>query len=379
MPPPVPQPMSPLERYRQDLERSDFSHDPAQERAVGLLQRVYEELLAAPARAPSPRGGLLTRLRAQHRGPAGQAAPVRGLYLWGGVGRGKTYLVDTFFECLPFERKKRIHFHRFMHKVHHELRELKEQRDPLQLVAQRFAEQARVLCFDEFFVADITDAMLLAGLLRGLFQRGVTMIATSNIPPDRLYWNGLQRARFFPAIELIKTHMQVAQIDGAVDYRLRHLEQAELYHYPLDSRADTALLGAFEHVAPEPGREGVSLEIEGRHICTRRYADGVVWLDFAALCGGPRSTADYIEIARCFHTVLVSQVPAMAAERDDEARRFLNLVDELYDRNVKLVMTAEVAVEGLYRGKRLAFEFERAISRLKEMQSHDYLARPHLP
>jgi cell division protein ZapE len=295
------------------------------------------------------------------------------------VGRGKTYLVDTFFECLPLERKKRIHFHRFMQKVHHELRDLKDQRDPLQIVAKHFADKARVLCFDEFFVSDITDAMLLSGLLRGLFQRGVTMIATSNIPPDRLYWGGLQRARFLPVIELIKTHLKVAQLDGGVDYRLRHLEHAELYHTPLDARADEVLRDAFLHLAPEPGRVGVQLDIEGRQIDTRCYADGVVWFDFKVLCGGPRSTADYIEIARCFHTVMLSRVPVMGSHRDDEARRFLNLIDEFYDRSVKLIMTGEAPIDSLYTGKRLAFEFQRATSRLKEMQSHDYLARPHLP
>lgn len=376
---PIAGPVSPLQRYRQDLERPEFCHDPAQEAVVHLLQRVHQELL--DARPPSATAtGLLGRLRRHLAGtPMAQQPAVKGLYLWGGVGRGKTYLVDTFFDGLPIERKKRIHFHRFMQKVHHGLRDLKQQQDPLRIVARGFASNARVICFDEFFVSDITDAMLLAGLLRGLFDHGVTLVATSNVAPDRLYWDGLQRARFLPAIELIKSHMEVFHMAGELDYRLRQLEQAELYHHPLDEAADGILLRAFEAVAPEPGREGIELEIEGRSLPTRRYADGVVWFDFETLCGGPRSTADYIEIARCFHTVFVSGLPIMDANREDEARRFLNLVDEFYDRNVKLVMSGETALEQVYAGKRLAFEYQRAVSRLKEMQSHDYLARPHLP
>jgi len=369
--------MTPTERYQADLNRRDFSHDPAQAEAVAHLQRVYQELLETADATRIESGGWRRWLGLQR--PHAPVTGVQGLYFWGGVGRGKTYLVDTFFECLPFERKKRTHFHRFMQKVHQELKSLQDERDPLQIVASRFSERARVLCFDEFFVSDITDAMLLARLLQGLFDRGVTMIATSNIRPDRLYWDGLQRARFLPAIELIKQRMTVVNVDGGVDYRLRQLEQAELYHYPLDAEANQILLQTFEQVAPETGHEGVCLEIEGREIPTRRHADGVVWMDFHAICDGPRGTADYIEIARCFHTVFISDVPVMTPDTEDQARRFLNLVDEFYDRNVKLIMSGAAALESLYDGERLKFEYQRALSRLKEMQSHEYLARQHLP
>lgn len=370
--------MTPLERYRSDLENARFSHDHAQEGAVRHLQRIFEDLIEEPRWPDSGPKGFVGRLTRRMRRAESPHA-VKGLYLWGGVGRGKTYLVDTFFECLPIARKKRIHFHRFMRKVHDELRSLKEQQDPLKIVGRRFADQWRVLCFDEFFVSDITDAMLLDGLLRAMFEHGVTMIATSNIHPENLYKDGLQRARFIPAITLIQTHMDVINVDGGVDYRLRNLEQAELYHSPLDERADGSLLETFERVAPETGHEGVQLEIEGRAIETRRHADGVVWFDFPEICDGPRGTSDYIEIARCFHTVLVSNVPEMTWKHENQARRFLNMVDEFYDRNVKLVMSGQTPLDGLYSGNKLQFEFGRALSRLKEMQSHDYLALQHLP
>ncbi len=370
--------MTPLERYRLDLESAGFSHDHAQKDAVRQLQRVFDDLNEAPPRPDSAASGFLGRLRRRWR-PADSRRMVKGLYLWGGVGRGKTYLVDTFFECLPIAHKKRIHFHRFMRKVHDELTSLKEQQDPLKIVGRRFADQWRVLCFDEFFVSDITDAMLLDGLLRAMFGHGVTMIATSNIHPENLYKDGLQRARFMPAIALLQAHMDVINVDGGVDYRLRNLEQAELYHSPLGARADGSLLETFERVAPESGHEGVQLEIEGREIETRRHADGVVWFDFQEICDGPRGTSDYIEIARCFHTVLVSNVPEMTWKHENQARRFLNMVDEFYDRNVKLVMSGETPLDRLYSGKKLQFEFGRALSRLKEMQSHDYLALEHLP
>lgn len=370
----------PYERYRNDLQREGFQHDPAQERAIQRLQRIYAELLATPAPAPKPpaaKKGLLGRLLQRAADPP--LAPVRGLYLWGGVGRGKTYLVDTFYNALPLERKLRLHFHNFMYQVHAALRELKDQQEPLKPVARRFAEQARVICLDEFFVADITDAMLLYGLLRELFAAGVTLVTTSNIPPDELYKDGLQRARFLPAIALIKEHLEILNVDGGVDYRLRYLEKAEIYHCPLDERADGVLSDAFEHVSPEPGEWGGELEVEGRRIPTRRRADGVVWFDFPAICDGPRSAADYIEIARCFHTVLISGVPVMDWRMENQARRFLNLVDAFYDRSVKLIISAAAPATALYQGEKLRFEFQRVVSRLQEMQSHEYLAREHLP
>jgi cell division protein ZapE len=287
--------------------------------------------------------------------------------------------MDTFFDTLPFPRKLRAHFHRFMQRVHRELKELSGEKNPLQLIAQRLAIETRIICFDEFFVSDIADAMILAGLFQGLFERGVSLVATSNIEPDGLYKDGLQRARFLPAIALLKQHTLVLNVDGGTDYRLRALEKAELYHYPLDSAANAGLLRSFTALAPEPGLQSQQLEIEGRSIRALWVADDVVWFDFVDLCDGPRSQNDYIELARSYHAVLVGNIPQMSAEREDQARRFINLVDEFYDRNVKLVLAAAVPLERLYSGGRLSFEFERTKSRLLEMQSHEYLAREHLP
>ena len=359
--------MTPLQRYQQDLLRPDFVADPAQKMAVDHLQRLYDDLLAQPA------GGLLAGLFRRSR------KPCKGLYFWGGVGRGKTYLMDTFFESLPFDQKLRLHFHRFMRRVHQEIRTLKDQKNPLDIVADRLAGEARVLCFDEFFVSDIADAMILGNLMEKLFARGVSLVATSNIVPDRLYENGLQRERFLPAIAILKTHVEVVNVDSGTDYRLRTLEQAELYHWPLDPAADATLARSFAALSPAPGHDDVELEIEGRTIQARKEADDVAWFDFSALCDGPRSQNDYIELAKEYHTVLLSNVPALHSGIDDQVRRFINLVDEFYDRNVKLVISAAKPLEDLYSGGRLTFEFQRTQSRLLEMQSHEYLAREHRP
>ena len=366
--------MTPLARYQRDLQRADFQHDPAQEDAVRHLQAVFDGLLAAsqPKRRP-------WHSRLWERFDRAPRQPVPGLYLWGGVGRGKTYLMDTFYECLPFEEKMRMHFHRFMHWVHQELDQLKGRSDPLMVVGERLAERARVLCFDEFFVSDIADAMVLGGLMQSVFANGVTLVATSNIVPDELYRNGLQRQRFVPAIELIKRHTAVLNVDGGVDYRLRTLEQAEIYHWPLDDAASAGLRRCFEQLSPEPGVAGEALEVEGRAIPTVACADDVAWFEFGALCDGPRSQNDYIELARQFHAVLMGNVPKMGDEQADQARRFINLVDEFYDRNVKLILSADAPLESLYEGQRLHFEFKRTVSRLQEMQSHAYLERPHRP
>ncbi len=367
--------MTPLERYRQDLQRPDFVRDPAQEQAIGLLQELYEQLVEAERRAtPGALGRLLGRLPRRRA-----AAPVTGLYFWGGVGRGKTYLMDIFFESLPFQRKQRAHFHRFMQRVHRELKVLAGEKNPLDTVARRLASEARVICFDEFFVSDITDAMILGTLFERLFGLGVTLVATSNIQPDDLYRDGLQRSRFLPAIALIKAHTRVVNVDGGTDYRLRTLEQAELYHCPLDDQADASLAASFAALAPEQAAVQQMLEVEGRLIRVRKLAEDVAWFDFAALCDGPRSQNDYIELARIFHAVLISDVPCFSVDTDDQARRFINLVDEFYDRNVKLVLSAEAPLDELYAGGRLAFEFARTRSRLLEMQSRAYLARPHRP
>lgn len=364
---------SPWQRYQQDLQKEDFSHDPAQEQAVLLLQDLYERLMANPGSGAQGFRGWLGRWRSK------PTEPEVGLYLWGGVGRGKTYLVDAFFECLPFKRKMRVHFHRFMQRVHAELARLEGEKNPLDSVANRLADESRVICFDEFFVTDIGDAMILAGLLDTLFARGVTLVATSNIEPSGLYENGLQRQRFLPAIALLEQHTRVVNVDGGTDYRLRTLEQAELYHSPLDKEADRSLEDSFLRLAPEPGKHWERIEINERYLTCRRVADDVVWFDFKELCDSPRSPSDYIELARIYHAVLISGVPAFNADLDDQARRFVNMVDEFYDRNVKLVLAAQKPLLELYQGGQLEFEFQRTISRLQEMQSHDYLAREHRP
>jgi cell division protein ZapE len=302
----------------------------------------------------------------------------KGLYMWGGVGRGKTWMMDLFFDSLPFEEKQRIHFHRFMARVHAALKENKDEVDPLDLIARQWADGCRLLCFDEFFVSDIADAMLLAGLFESLFAQGVVLVATSNVHPDELYRDGLQRSRFLPAIEMLKKHNRVLHVEGETDYRLRILKKSELYHFPLDDKADQILMDNFHNMSG--GCElAISLEVNGRHLLSRMRGDGIIWFDFEELCEKPRSTSDYIEISRSFNTVLISGLPILDESNSDAARRFINLVDEFYDRNVKLLLTAQTEVAGIYEGKRLEIEFQRTKSRLTEMQSHQYLAKPHLP
>jgi cell division protein ZapE len=300
--------------------------------------------------------------------------------MWGGVGRGKTYLMDVFFNALPFADKERMHFHRFMQYVHKEMRARQGEKNPLDGIARDFAKRARVLCFDEFFVTDITDAMILATILGTLFKEGVTLVTTSNIVPDELYRDGLQRARFLPAIALLKQHTKVLNVDGGTDYRLRLLEQAELYHCPLGVSADTFMAERFATLETGQGKyqQDVDVQVEGRPIRAHKVSDDVAWFEFRALCDGPRSQNDYIELAREYHTVLLANVERMGGALDDIARRFINLVDEFYDRGVKLIITAEVPIEDIYAGGRLDFEFARTCSRLLEMQSHEYLSKPHL-
>ena len=360
--------MSPVEKYQQLLAQSAISEDPGQRRVVDLLEALYQ-LLLARTRQKSALSRLLGR---------GNDAPVKGLYLWGGVGRGKTMLMDLFFDCLPPGERLRMHFHRFMRRVHGELTELSGTANPLDAVADRFAQETRVLCFDEFFVSDIGDAMILGELLDGLFERGVTLVATSNVVPADLYQNGLQRRRFLPAIALLEAHTRVHQIEVELDYRLRVLERAEIFHSPLDSAAERSLQKSFSALAPESGQLDVKLEIENRPIRARQVADDVAWFEFSELCDGPRSQNDYIELARIYHAVLVSNVPQFTGRDENAARRFISLVDEFYDHNVKLILSAAVPIPNLYGGERLRFEFARTESRLLEMQSHEYLARTHL-
>ncbi len=374
----IPDSNSPLARYQRDLLRPEFRHDPAQEAAVKHLQHLYEQLVAAWN--AEQQQSLLGNFFKRFTGDSSREL-VRGLYFWGGVGRGKTYLMDNFYESLPFGQKLRAHFHRFMRRVHAELKKLDGKKNPLKLVADIIAAEARVICFDEFFVSDITDAMILGTLMEELFARGVTLVATSNIVPDGLYKDGLQRARFLPAIDLLNKHTLVVNVDGGVDYRLRALEQAELYHHPLDASADESLLCSFKSLVPAGAeiREQQEVEIEGRMILSRYTSEGIIWFDFVELCDGPRSQNDYIELAREYHAVILSNVPGLGRDKDDQARRFVNLVDEFYDRQVKLIISAERPLAELYSTGKLDFEFQRTVSRLLEMQSHEYLSRPHRP
>ncbi|NQV86839.1 MAG: cell division protein ZapE, partial [Woeseiaceae bacterium] len=332
------------------------------------LQRCLE------TRKPAKRG-LLSWLSATAEPDANG---VKGLYLWGGVGRGKTFLMDLFFDSLKIEKKKRVHFHRMMKEVHDRLRGLGEIEDPLDAVAASFAAESEVICFDEFFVSDIADAMILGRLLDGLFQRGVTLVATSNASPDDLYKDGLQRQRFLPAIDLLNNYTDVIHMDNGTDYRLRLLQQAGTFLTPDDNHAKSKLNFFFDESATSQRRENHILEINGRTISALKCAKGIVWFDFLALCDGPRSQSDYIELARWYHSVIISGVPQLDEMREDQTRRFIALVDEFYDRRVKLIISAATDAKSLYAGSRLAFEFDRTISRLVEMQSTEYLALPHL-
>jgi len=360
------------ETYERQIAERGFRADPAQLAVVSKLEALRSRLIAAHDSSASL-GARLRRIIGRRSVPDG----VRGLYLWGPVGRGKTWLMDLFFQSLPFPERRRRHFHRFMHDVHAELKSLRQVEAPLEAVAERLAGQVRVLCFDELFVADIADAMILGGLFSGLFRRGVTLVATSNVPPGDLYRGGLQRQRFLPAIELIEQHVEVVAAEGDRDYRLRQLTQAGTYLPSADSNTTGRLRTLFTQLSDHADASAGTVEIEGRPIPVVRQSEGAVWFEFSALCGGPRSQDDYIEIARNYQSVFVSDVPVMDALREDEARRFIALVDELYDRCVKLVLSAAAPPAQLYRGERLLLEFQRTASRLTEMQSEEYLARGH--
>jgi cell division protein ZapE len=359
------------ELYARELSVRGYGADRAQLAALTRLDGLRRRLIRAE-RAQLPRLlGWLARGRSD--------TPVPGLYLWGGVGRGKTWLMDLFFESLPFRERRRQHFHRFMHEVQARLAALKHARDPLEQVAEAIARDTRVLCLDELQVTDIADAMILGNLFAGLFRRGVTLVATSNTAPRELYRDGLQRARFVPAIELLERHLKVWRIRGTTDYRLRELTQAGVYLPAGAPDTPARLEQLFSRLADHGAGVGGTILIEGRPIAVTRAGSDVLWCDFAALCAGPRSADDYIEIAREYHSVIVAGVPLLDAASDDEARRFIELVDEFYDRNVKLIVSAAAAPRELYRGERLAAPFERTVSRLTEMQSAEYLAREHRP
>jgi cell division protein ZapE len=360
------------EIYESQITQRGFRADPAQLAVVGRLDALRERLIAADSENRSLRGRLLRRMR-----PGQVPAPVRGVYLWGPVGRGKTWLMDLFFHSLPFPQRRRRHFHRFMHDIHAQLKELRELEDPLEAVAARLAAEVRVLCFDELFVSDIADAMILAGLFGGLFRRGVTLVATSNTPPGELYRDGLQRQRFLPAIELIERNVEVVSATGERDYRLRQLTQAGTYLPSGHAGTEARLRSLFAELSDHAPATAGSVQIEGRSIPVVCQSESAIWFEFKALCEGARSQDDYIEIARNYQSVVLADVPVLDAMHEDAARRFVALVDELYDRCVKLVVSAAAPPAQLYRGERLVLEFQRTVSRLTEMQSEEYLAREH--
>ncbi|GMQ45439.1 cell division protein ZapE [Vibrio sp. 10N] len=367
--------MTPIERYEHDIKTNGFQVDPAQRTAVEALDKLHHQFNDY-LRFEAPPLSMMQKLLGKQ---PEQAVPPQGLYFWGGVGRGKTYLMDAFFDSLPTSKKMRVHFHRFMYRVHDELKRLGDVENPLERVADIFESEAKIICFDEFFVSDITDAMILATLLQALFKRGVVLVATSNIPPEDLYRNGLQRARFMPAITLIQSQCVVLNVDSGIDYRLRTLEQAEIYHFPLDEAANQNLERYFEQLVMDDRVHEATIDINHRDIDVFAAADDVLFASFAQLCQTMRSQNDYIEMSRIYHTVLLADVKQMDAKLDDAARRFIALVDEFYERRVKLIISAEVPLEELYTQGQLEFEFKRCISRLTEMQSHDYLASEHLP
>ena len=367
--------LGPLERYELRVEAGEIAADDAQLAVVKLLDDLHSRLQQA---SEVESASWLQRLSQRFAGSdKSLQTPVQGLYMWGGVGRGKTMLMDLFYEGLPPDNRLRLHFHRFMRRVHEGLGRWSGHPNPLLKVADEIAAESNVLCFDEFFVSDIGDAMILGELLGALFDRGVALVATSNVEPAELYRDGLQRRRFLPAIDLLYQHTYVHHIPDGVDFRLRALEQARLYYTPLGPAADDSLRDSFRRLAPEAPVEGQMLVVEGRSLRTVMLADDVVWFDFDTLCNGPRSQNDYIELAMIFHAVVLSDVPVLDASSENAARRFISLVDEFYDHGVKLIISAAAPITELYQGEKLRFEFERTESRLLEMQSHDYLASSH--
>lgn len=360
--------MNLVEYVHQQAIQRGMVLDEAQLRAADKLQRLYDALRDSEEK----------QFHFIHRLLGKKQRRIRGLYLWGGVGRGKSFLMDAFFTCAPLTLKIRVHFHRFMQDVHAELDTIKHHADPLVIVAQRIAKQAHLICFDEFHVSDIADAMLLGRLLRELLQQGVVLVATSNHKPDELYMHGLQRSHFLPAIALIKEQLDVVEIDAGIDYRLRMQKDAKTYHFPHDEAATTSLANTFANISGGRGVNHAVLEIEGRNISTIRAAPGLAWFDFYALCSSPRGQADYIEIARRFHTVLISGIPGLMSEHSAEARRFAWLVDVLYDNSVKLIVSAHAPLQDLFQEGPNANEFDRTVSRLAEMQTCQFMEQADL-
>jgi len=361
--------MSLLDYYNEEIAAGSIQHDPAQANAIETLQSIIDGLQQQPKDPPKRRWRLFSKPE-----PRTEVA-VKGAYLWGGVGRGKTWLMDVFFEQVPIAAKRRYHYHHFMLMVHDELRELKHKHeDPLVEVASRLAGDVDLLCIDEFHVLDIGNAMILAGLFRGLVQNNVTVVTTSNRIPDDLYKNGLQRARFLPAIDLIKQNMHVVELDNGIDYRMLRVEQLDEASAANITHSDPELEKRFNELTQgEDYKENVMIELNHRKLPVRRIASKVIWLDFETVCDGPRATSDYIELAARYPTIILSDVPILDQDSENAARRFLDFIDELYDRRVRLIISTQHKIEDLYQGKTLEFQFARALSRLNDMQTASYL------
>lgn len=355
--------ITPLEQYQQDLANGILFPDDKQKNAVEYLQKIFLELMT-----PKKKPILLRR----------KMTPVKGLYMWGGVGIGKTYLMDAFYHNLPIQEKMRMHFHRFMKMVQDELKQKQGQKNPLDLIAKELAKKTRVLCFDEFFVNDIADAMILANLFEALFARGITLVATSNVAPDNLYHNGLQRSKFLPAIELIKQHTDVLHLDIDKDYRLRHLTDAGVYFYPNTEENKQKLEDLFDKICHTKVRPDTILEVEGRHIEIVKRSTNILWITFEKLCNVPRSQVDYLHIAKTFSTVVLTDVPVIDKKDRNRITYFINLIDILYDTSVNLIMLADTDFPDIYPEGDLSFEYRRTKSRLQEMQSVEYLKTPHI-
>lgn len=348
---------TPKQLYQSQLEANEIQHDALQAQVVDQLESIYDQL--------TQERSLLRRLSGQPF--------VKGLYMWGDVGAGKTFLMDLFYEALPFSEKLRLHFHVFMRDVHEELKQLQGKKNPLKRVAKNVRAKARVLCFDEFHVNDIADAMLLRGFLEALFNEGVVLVTTSNVPPIKLYWKGLQRQQFLPVIALLEEQTEVVHLDNAIDYRLRYLNDAGVYHVPLSEATTAIMTDCFRQLAGAHVRLENRVRVAGRDIPVRGLAEDIVWFDFHAICGIPRSQRDYIEISRQYKTVMMSGLEVIKSEQSDLARSLINLVDVFYDAGVNLICSASVAIEEIYPTGPLAFEFKRCISRMIEMRSEQYL------
>jgi cell division protein ZapE len=367
---------TPSSIYRGYVDDHSIELDPIQLDAIEQLDSLHYQLVSPP-RANT----LIDQLKSRFMSKP--AAPLTGFYLWGGVGTGKTLLMDIFFNSLPENKATRTHFHRFMRSVHDQKNEIRDQRDPLAIIAARYAKGSKLLCLDEFTVSDITDAMIMSGLLKHLFNNGITLVTTSNTPIMNLYHNGLQRDRFLPAIQLLQEHTVSINVDGGIDYRMAFLQDSKIFHVPADKISENQLLNSFMHLGgagenTHPQKTEASININGRDIAIRHRASGVIWFDFDSICRTHRSNSDFIEIARQYHTVIISGIPTLNKQDDDAARRLIELVDELYDRNVKLLISSDNPPSGIYNGNRLKETFKRTTSRLTEISSNEYLAKPHL-